>query len=263
VSKGRVFISVILILILGAVSFFAWHEWQEVKDLRQQCAKQVAHIQENEQSLMLIESWIKEDGYSSAGQWWEDYQKYQADYSHCDEKVINGENSDYVTEEQKNRLQEIAAEIKKSRSITEIKTLVEELNTIIEDIDKQKNAPILQEETPVINDNLIVDDYISDNNFIANDEDYVVPSSGLTQQSGVNYHDGRTETYYSSDVLYHYRTPEWTVDEEGFYRTDEGYYVVAASDMDQGATFEGSKGTCIVLDSGCSAGTTDYYVAWS
>ena len=138
---------------------------------------------------------------------------------------------------------------------------MEELNTIIEDIDKQKNAPILQEETPVINDNLIVDDYISDNNFIANDEDYVVPSSGLTQQSGVNYHDGRTETYYSSDVLYHYRTPEWTVDEEGFYRTDEGYYVVAASDMDQGATFEGSKGTCIVLDSGCSAGTTDYYVA--
>lgn len=47
-----------------------------------------------------------------------------------------------------------------------------------------------------------------------------------------------------------------------FYRTNEGYYVVAASDMDQGTTFEGSKGTCIVLDSGCSEGVTDYYVAW-
>lgn len=88
------------------------------------------------------------------------------------------------------------------------------------------------------------------------------PTDGLTPQSGVNYHDGRTETYYSSNVLYHYRTDEWTVDEEGFYRTDEGYYVVAASDMEEGTTFEGSKGTCIVLDTGCNEGVTDYYVNW-
>lgn len=91
---------------------------------------------------------------------------------------------------------------------------------------------------------------------------YSVPSDGLTAQSGVNYHDGRTETYYSSNVLYHYNTAAWTVDDEGFYRTDEGYYVVAASDMEQGTVFEGSKGECIVLDSGCAEGVTDYYVRW-
>lgn len=91
--------------------------------------------------------------------------------------------------------------------------------------------------------------------------DYGV-SDGLNAFTGVNYHDGRRETYYSSNVLYHYRTPEWTLDDEGFWRTDEGYYVVAASDMEQGTTFEGSKGTCIVLDCGCADGTTDYYVAW-
>lgn len=85
---------------------------------------------------------------------------------------------------------------------------------------------------------------------------------GLTKSSGVNYYDGRRETYYSSNALYHYRTGEWTVDDEGFYRTSEGNYVVAASDMSQGTTFEGSKGTCEVLDSGCAAGTTDYYTAW-
>ena len=88
------------------------------------------------------------------------------------------------------------------------------------------------------------------------------PTDGLTPQSGVNYHDGRTETYYSSNMLYHYNTAAWTVDEEGFYRTDEGYYVVAASDMPQGTVFEGSKGECIVLDSGCADGVTDYYVQW-
>lgn len=91
---------------------------------------------------------------------------------------------------------------------------------------------------------------------------YDMPTDGLTMQGGVNEHDGRTETYYSSNVLYHYRTNEWWLDDEGFYRTDEGYYVVAASDMEQGTTFEGSKGTCIVLDTGCDAGITDYYVRW-
>ena len=92
---------------------------------------------------------------------------------------------------------------------------------------------------------------------------YSAPSDGLTPQSGVNYHDGRTETYYSSNVARHYRTDEWTVDGEGFYRTAEGQYVVAASDMPQGTVFEGSKGECIVLDSGCAEGVTDYYVDWS
>ena len=85
---------------------------------------------------------------------------------------------------------------------------------------------------------------------------------GLTASSGVNNFGGRRETYYSSRVLYHYRTPEWWVDGEGFYRTAEGYYVVAASDMAQGTVFTGSKGACQVLDSGCAAGVTDYYVNW-
>ncbi len=83
----------------------------------------------------------------------------------------------------------------------------------------------------------------------------------LTKASGVNYYGGRRETYYSSNVLYHYLTPTWTLDSEGFYR-DGDYYVVAASDMPQGTTFSCSKGACIVLDTGCPAGTTDYYVAW-
>lgn len=91
---------------------------------------------------------------------------------------------------------------------------------------------------------------------------YEMPSDGLNAFTGVNYHDGRTETYYSSNVARHYRTDEWTVDGEGFYRTAEGQYVVAASDMPQGATFEGSKGECVVMDSGCDAGVTDYYVQW-
>lgn len=91
---------------------------------------------------------------------------------------------------------------------------------------------------------------------------WTTPTDGLNAFSGVNYHDGRTETFYSSNVLYHYRTGEWWLDDEGFYRDADGYYVVAASDMEQGETFTGSKGECKVYDCGCADGVTDYYVNW-
>lgn len=86
--------------------------------------------------------------------------------------------------------------------------------------------------------------------------------SGLTRSSGVNYYNGTRETYYSSRVLYHYRTGEWSTDSEGFYRTSDGYYVIAASDLPQGSVVNTSKGLAQVCDSGCAAGTRDFYVSW-
>ena len=91
---------------------------------------------------------------------------------------------------------------------------------------------------------------------------YYANGSGLTRSGGVYNYNGRRETYYSSNVLYHHRTGEWTQDSEGFWRDADGYYVVAAGDMAQGSTFTGSKGDCKVYDSGCAAGTTDYYTGW-
>lgn len=148
------------------------------------------------------------------------------------------------------------------------KKIGEKLSTTL--LEKQKELEEKNAQVELIENENLEESFYNDYNY--NDtygSDYVnyewnstSSNSGLTQQSGVNYYDGRTETYYSSNALYHYRTNEWTVDDEGFYRTDDGYYVVAASDIPQGATFEGSKGICIVLDSGCSEGITDYYVAW-
>lgn len=76
---------------------------------------------------------------------------------------------------------------------------------------------------------------------------------------GVN---GTRETAYSSNVLYHYRTSEWQPDEYGFYRTDDGYYVVASSDYEQGTIIETSRGEAMVLDSGCDSGIVDFYCNW-
>ena len=63
-------------------------------------------------------------------------------------------------------------------------------------------------------------------------------------------------------LIHIYRTGEWTQDSEGFWRDSHCYYVVAAGDMVQGSTFTGSKGDCKVYDSGCAAGTIDYYTGW-
>ena len=85
---------------------------------------------------------------------------------------------------------------------------------------------------------------------------------GLNSYVGVIEHDGHVETAYSSNVAYHTDTAQWSPDEQGFYRTQEGYYVVASSDYEQGAVIETSQGKAMVLDDGCSNGVVDFYTNW-
>lgn len=89
---------------------------------------------------------------------------------------------------------------------------------------------------------------------------YNYPTSGLTKAGGVNYFNGVRETWYSSNQLYHYRTGEWTVDSEGFYRDSNGYYIVASNQYPNGTVIETSKGQSLVADKGCDG--TDFYVKW-
>lgn len=74
--------------------------------------------------------------------------------------------------------------------------------------------------------------------------------------------NGTTETAYSSNVLYHYRTSEWEPDEYGFYRTSDGYYVVASNEYEEGTVIETSRGEAMVLDGGCAEGYIDFYTNW-
>lgn len=88
------------------------------------------------------------------------------------------------------------------------------------------------------------------------------PESGLTPYSGVNYYGGRTETYYSSNVLRHYRIDEWTAGSDGVWRDSDGYVVVASSDYGQGTELDTSFGPARVYDTGCASGVVDIYVNW-
>ena len=94
------------------------------------------------------------------------------------------------------------------------------------------------------------------------DQTYSSNDGVLTKSGGVNYYNGSRETWYSSNVLYHHRTSEWTVDSNGVYRDAEGYVVVARSDKSQGSIIDTSFGAGKVYDSGCAAGTTDIYTNW-
>nr|DAQ07447.1 MAG TPA: hypothetical protein [Caudoviricetes sp.] len=93
-------------------------------------------------------------------------------------------------------------------------------------------------------------------------EYYSSNGSGLTRSGGINFYNGRKETYYSSNVLYHYKTPQWTVGNDGVYRDADGYVVVAASDLPYGSIVDTSFGAGRVLDSGCPSGVSDIYTNW-
>ena len=86
-------------------------------------------------------------------------------------------------------------------------------------------------------------------------------SAAEFQYQGVVEYGGREETWYSSNALYHYRTPEWTADSDGFYRTDDGYFVVATDAYEEGAVIQTSRGLAQVLDSGCGD-AIDFYTSW-
>lgn len=81
---------------------------------------------------------------------------------------------------------------------------------------------------------------------------------------GTREYNGTTETWYSSNQAYHYRTGEWTVDDEGYYRDSEGYYVVATNndEIPQDTVIETSKGQAKVYDGGADTGVTDFYTAF-
>ena len=113
-------------------------------------------------------------------------------------------------------------------------------------------------------DDTYYDDAYYDDSYYTEYDDSCYNTEGLTASSGVNYYNGRQETYYSSNVLYHYRTSEWTAGDDGVYRDADGYVVVAANENEysEGDVIDTSFGPAKVYDSGCDYGITDVYVNW-
>lgn len=73
--------------------------------------------------------------------------------------------------------------------------------------------------------------------------------------------DGTEYTWYSSNTARHWRTGEWTVDEDGFYRDADGYYVVATDGAAEGDVVDTPWGEGRVYDGGCGS-AVDMYTAF-
>lgn len=84
----------------------------------------------------------------------------------------------------------------------------------------------------------------------------------LTREKEVNYFNGRRETWYSSRAIRHPQTDEWTLGYDGIYRDEDGYIVVATSDVPQGELIETSLGTGKAYDCSPTMGTVDIYTDW-
>lgn len=136
-----------------------------------------------------------------------------------------------------------------------VEPIAEELPAVAEAAMEQVQEP---EPEPVVEQTYsepIVQEYVEPEP--APQQTYVgnsFQSDGVWQDENYRY------TWYSSNALYHYRTPEWTAGSDGIYRDAEGYVVVASSDLPQGTVVEGTPfGACKVYDSGCASGTLDVY----
>lgn len=150
------------------------------------------------------------------------------------------------------------------------KRTVENFNLLVEKLNSRSEEE--KEDLEIIEENY-TEEYIEYTDYSANysgvtgyygDGGEVLYGENGPTRYMPGYYDGRKETYYSSNVLPHYRMNEWTVDDEGFYRTDEGYYVVGVGlgEMNIGDTFETGKGTAIVMDYGYTENITDFYTNW-
>lgn len=246
----RILVAASIIFFTATVAFGAGYciTAAENEVLKAKYHEMTETFQVSQEALILIDDWYKADGYEDAESWWKAYQEYKTNLAGLKSKVENSENAGYVTEDQLKRLEAMDNEVKEARSINKLKELSVEFDSITQAIADSRYAAEAAAAASYL--------------YSGGGSSYDTPSGGLTMQSGVNYHDGRIETYYSSNVAYHYRTSEWTVDNEGFYRDNDGNYVVAASDKNEGDTYQGSKGQVKVYDGGCDAGVTDYYTAW-
>lgn len=137
--------------------------------------------------------------------------------------------------------------------------------------DKSEEFPEAEQQTPsqedISEDKPDIETYDEDTEVIETPATQTqatdTPSKATFKAAGVISDNQFKYTWYSSDVLRHKDIGQWHIDENGYWRTDEGYLVVASSEYKYGTILESSIfGTMKILDSGCAPGIIDVYVNW-
>lgn len=207
----------------------------------------------------------EEEGFVDFASWYTALREKKEEYIGFSDRKSE-EYGEYLTEEENALLLEYENQTQTVFNFAELNAVEENIDSVISNVENRKaeeeeRIRLEEEAAPQAQMQAQAQTVVA--NQQPESQNYYVDSNGkLTASGGVNYYNGRKETWYSSNVLYHYRTPEWTCGADGVYRDADGYVVVAASDLPLGSYVETSFGTARVLDTGCSPGTTDIYTAW-
>lgn len=186
----------------------------------------------------------KDDGYDSVFAYYDDLAAKKEEAAGLGDAIVDAYSS-IITEEEREKVHNLATRMETALTIKNYEEDKEALDEVIAELDKRK---------PIIS-----------RSYSGGGSYYSQGGSGvLTRSGGVNWFNGRRETWYSQRVLPGggLRIPGRYVHSDGTIRDADGYICVAASDLPYGSIVETSLGTGKVYDTGCAAGTTDIYTNW-
>lgn len=185
-----------------------------------------------------------EMGYTDFKQYWLDIQAKRAEAKGAADEAIE-KYSSVITDEQEQQLRDSEKKMLNAVYLADYEKAAAEFDAVTAEC--QANMPVYRGSG-------------SSGHYVGGGFD--IPYN--FRQMGVLHDDDYRYTYYSSQVLYHYMTPQWTLGSDGIYRDGNGRVVVASDDYKHGTVVQSDLfGECVVLDCGVgSSGTLDVYVGW-
>lgn len=196
-------------------------------------------FQKEIEDVLIPEEWYQSDGYDNITDWWNDITTYKQKYATIASEVAK-EVGEYLSTEQLEAIQKYSEMLQEAHTMLDMNKCVWNIESIQAEGREKKTAA----------------------EYLLNLQNAYSENAAGFKSAGVIYANGYRYTYYSSRVLYHYRTGEWIAGADGLYRDYDGYVIVASSAHSQGTILPTPFGDGKVYDSGCAIGTIDVYVNW-
>lgn len=192
-----------------------------------------------------------EEGYPDLQTYWNDLTSKRSSFEGISAKMQE-EFAGHFSEEDIAAMDNLELKLTNCNSIQKIGEYETELNNIVNAAKEAHDAEIVAQQA-------IYSSSGSGGVYYSN-------GSGLTQQSGVNYHNGRKETYYNLNMSGVISNAQAMGINGNYWVRDDGVkmygdYVIVASQDSKGTLIDTSVGQGIVLDY-CPAGTVDIATTW-
>lgn len=243
--KKRYLISLILVFVLS-------------------CAILLFAINTGDNNPDFIISWLEQDAENLQLKK-EEYDNYILQRKDKIEEICNSilaEYGDLMDDHEKELLSDFLSKIDSINSVDELDAKIEEFENFTIDLQNRrknqegenKKAEAAKQTEYQANYSNSQEDSPQDYTFAGNGENN--SSNGDFKSQGIINQNGYRYSYYSSNVLRHYRTDEWTAGDDGIYRDSDGYVIAASDAHPQGSTVDTPFGKGKVYDTGVGRNDT-------